>query len=114
MLFNRLSNYLKRTFRFVAIAIVGGLLFISSVNPAQAASGKVTEGEASLNRVQKETDDVARSNPRGIEEVTEKAQKGLNAVQGAADRNKMVSPEEAKGATTVEEQAANFLENIKN
>lgn len=113
MLFDRLSNYLKKSLRLVAIAIVGGLLFISSVNPAWAASSKVTEGEASLNRVQKETDDVARSNPRGIEEVTEKAQKGLNAVQGSADRNKMVSPEETN-ATTVKEQAANFLENLKN
>ncbi len=113
MLFNKINNWLKSSFRLALTAIVCGLLFISIVHPAQAATSKTTDGEASLNRIQAKTDDVARSNPRGINEVTKEAQKGLNAVQAGADRDKMVDPENAD-ATTVKEKAANFLENLTN
>ncbi|MDJ0592183.1 MAG: hypothetical protein QNJ72_19700 [Pleurocapsa sp. MO_226.B13] len=113
MLFSKLNNWLKSSFRLVLTVFFSGLLFISSAYPAQAATSKATDGEASLNKIQAETDDVASSNPRGIEEVTEKAQKGLNAVQGSADREKMVDPEEAD-ATTAKEKAANFFENLTN
>lgn len=110
---NKLNNWLKSSFRLVITAFVCGLLFISSAYPAQAATSKTTEGEASLNRIQAKTDDVARSNPRGINEVTKEAQKGLNAVQGSADKDKMISREDAD-ATTVKEKAANFLDNLTN
>ena len=113
MLLNKLNNWLKSSLRLALTAIVCGLLFISSVYPAQAATSKTTEGEASLNRIQAKTDDVARSNPRGIKEVTKESQKGLNAVQGSKDQEKMVSPEEAD-ATSVKDKAANFLENLTN
>ena len=111
MLFNKLNNWLKSSIRTVLTVFVCGLLFISAVNPAQAASSKATEGEVSLDKVQSKTDDVARSNPRGIKEVTKESQKGLNAVQGAADKGKMVSPKDAD-ATSVREKAANFFDNL--
>ena len=113
MLLNKLNDWLKSSVRTVLTVLVCGLLFVSAINPAQAATSKVTEGEASLNNVQAKTDDVASSNPRGINEVTKEAQKGLNAVQGGADKEKMVSPEEAD-ATTVEEKAANFFDKLTN
>ena len=113
MVFNKLNNWFKTSFRLVLTVFVCGLLFISTAYPAQAATSKTTDGEASLNRIQAKTDDVARSNPRGIDEVTKEAQKGLNAVQGSADKDKMISPEDAD-ATTVKEKAANFLENLTN
>ncbi|WP_019503616.1 hypothetical protein [Pleurocapsa sp. PCC 7319] len=113
MLFNKLNNWLKSSLRLLLTAFVCGLLFISSAYPAQAATSRATEGEASLNRVQAKTDEVASSNPRGINEVTKEAQKGLNAVQGGADADKMISPDEAN-ATTVKEKAANLLDNLKN
>ena len=112
MLFNKLNNWLKSSVRIVLTAMVCGLLLISAANPAMAAT-KTTDGEASLNRIQAKTDDVARSNPRGIEEVTKEAQKGLNAVQGGADADKMVTPDETN-ATSVKEKAASFLDNLTN
>lgn len=112
MLFNKLNNWLRSSFRLVLTAFICGLLFISSAYPAQAATSRTTDGEANLNRIQDKTDDVARSNPRGLKEVTKEAQKGLNAVQGGADRNKMIDPEDASDVTTIQEKAANFLENI--
>lgn len=114
MLFKQLNNWLKNSFRLVLTTIVCGLLFISSVNPAQAVTSKSTEGEANLNKIQEKTEDVARSNPRGINEVTKEAQKGLNAVQAGADKEKMVDPEEASDATTITDKAANFFDNLTN
>ena len=113
MLFNKLNNWLKYSVRLVLTVFVCGLLFISAINPAQAATSKTTDSEVSLDKIQSKTDSVASSNPRGINEVTKEAQKGLNAVQGSADKGKMVSPEEAD-ATTVKEKAANFLDNLTN
>lgn len=113
MLLNKLNNWLKSSVRLVLTVLVCGLLFISSAYPAQAVTSSPTEGEATLNKIQEKTDDVASSNPRGIEEVTKEAQKGTNAVQGSADAEKMVKPEETD-ATTVKEKTDNFFDNLLN
>lgn len=111
MLLNKFNNWLKSSFKLVLAAFVCGILFISSAYPAQAVTSSTTEGEASLNKIQDETDKVADSNPRGIDEITKKAQKGTNAVQGGADQDKMVSPKDTS-ATTVKEKAANFFSDL--
>ena len=111
MLFNKLSNCLQSSIRLVLTVIVCGLLFISVANPVQAATSKVTDGEVTLSEIQAKTDDVASKNPRDIDEVTEEAQKGLNAVQGSANSKEMVSPDEADG-TTVKEKAINFFDQL--
>ena len=113
MLLNKLNNWLKSSLRLVLTAFFCGMLLISTAYPAQAATSSRTEGEATLNKIQAETDKVADSNPRGIDEITQKAQQGTNAVQGGADADKMVSPEETN-ATTVKEKAANFLNDLTN
>ncbi|MEO1691692.1 MAG: hypothetical protein AAFR63_09230 [Cyanobacteria bacterium J06631_6] len=113
MLFNKLNNWLKSSIRLVLTVLVCGLMLVAVANPVQAATSKTTDGEATLNKIQDKTDDVASSNPRGIGEVTSEAQKGLNAVQGAADSDKMVSREEAD-ATTVKEKAGNFFDKLTN
>ena len=115
MLFNRLNNWLKLSLRLVLTTFICGVLFFSSVYSAQAATSSPTEGEANLNRIQAETDKVgqADSYPRGLEETIQKAQQGTNAVQGGADKDKMVKPEETS-ATSVKEKAASFLDNLTN
>ena len=113
MVSNKLNNWLKSSIRLVLTVLVCGLLFISSAYPAQAATSKPSDGEVSLNEIQAKTEKVARSNPRGIDEIIEESQNGLNAVQGGADKDKMISPEDTD-ATTVKEQAANLLDNLLN
>ena len=111
MLFNKLNNWLRSSLRAVLTVLVCGLLFVSVASPTLAATSRATDGEANLNKIQEKTDDVARSNPRGINEITKEAQKGTNAVQGGADADKMISKDEAN-ATTVKEKAANFFDNL--
>jgi hypothetical protein len=97
----------------VLTVFICGILILSTAFPAYAVTSSRTEGEASLNRIQKKTDDVARTNPRSLEEITKESQKGLNAVQGGADKDKMVRPEDTD-ATSVKEKAANFIEDLTN
>lgn len=111
MSFNKLNNWLKSSIRAVLTVFVCGLLFLSVANPAQAVTSKTTDGEARLNNIQDKTDDVARSAPLGIDEVTKESQKGLNEVQGAADQEKMISPDETD-ATSVKDKAASFFDNL--
>lgn len=47
-----------------------------------------------------------------MQEVQAKAQKGLNAVQGDADKDKMYRPSNSGDATTVKEEVKDFLGNI--
>ena len=113
MLFNRLNNWLKTSLRLILTVFICGVLFVASAYPANAVTSP-KDGEANLNEIQAETDKVGEGLnkvPRGIEEVTEKAQQGLNEVQGSADKDKMISPEETD-ATTVKDQAANFLDKL--
>ena len=111
MITTKFSQLTKSLSRLLVTAFAFSLLFFSAVAPSYATPSKMTEGEASLNQIQNKTDSVAKSNPRGIGEVTKEAQKGINAVQGGADKNKMISPEDTN-ATTVKEKAADFLEDL--
>lgn len=111
MLSIKISKWFTSSIRSILVVCVCGLLFFASAYPAQAATSSSTDGEVSLNKIQAKTDDVASSNPRGIDKITKEAQKGTNAVQGGADSGKMVSPDEAN-ATSVKEKAANFFDSL--
>lgn len=114
MLLTRFKRFFQRLIRLLATAFICSLLMFSSISPALAANkSNPKEGETSLNKIQKESDEVAKSNPRGIKEVTEKAKKGSNAVQGDADTEKMVSPEKTS-ATSIEQKANEFLQDLTN
>jgi hypothetical protein len=111
MLFNKFNNWLRSSVRLILTVLVCGLLFIASANPAQATTSKTTDGEANLNKIQDKTDSVADSKPLGMKEVIKESQKGLNEVQGSADADKMISPDEASG-TTVQEKAESFFDKL--
>ena len=109
MISNTIKNWIQASVKVLLVASVCFMLVISNVVPAaQAATSKPSDGEVSLNEIQKKTDDIARSSPRNLEETIKDAEGGLNAVQGKADKDKMVSPDEAQG-TTVMEQVKNLL-----
>jgi hypothetical protein len=109
-----LKKWFQSAIRVTIIGFICGLLSISSIFPAQAATSKPSDGTTSLNRIQKETDEMAKQDPPSLKEVTERSQAGLNEVQAGADRDKMISPEDAKGTETVKDQTENFLDKILN
>lgn len=105
-----ISRALKsRLVRFLMATFVCTFLFLSSAFPVVAATSSATKGEDALKGIQKESEEVLKSDPRSMEEVQSKAKGGLNAVQGGADVNKMYRPENSQDATSVEERVKGFL-----
>ncbi len=94
-----------RPVRFLMTACVAAFLFFTNVFPAMAAKSQPTDGEVQLTKIEERSEQVLKSNPRSLEEVqANNSEKGLNAVQGEANKNKMSRPENSQDATSVEEQ----------
>ncbi|KAB8331969.1 hypothetical protein SD80_020855 [Scytonema tolypothrichoides VB-61278] len=104
-----------RPVRFLIVAFTCALLIFSYAFPAVAIGtqrSNLEKGETQLLETQKETDKATAKPPLGLKETTEKANEGLNEIQGAADIDKMNRPENSQQATSAEEQVENFLEKI--
>lgn len=112
-----LSNKFKKVFqisvRVLFTAFICCLFLVSNLLPAQAAGSSTTSGEANLQGIQKETEQLKRPTAPSLEETIEKTKGGgLNEVQGTADREKMISPDEAQQESSPEEQTKGFLEKL--
>jgi hypothetical protein len=104
-----------RPFRILIAAVACMILLFSNVTPASAigsARSDVSEGTAQLNKIQRKTDELTRSEIPSTRDVQSESNKGLNEVQGDADMDKMKSPENSQNATTIEDRVTNFLEKI--
>lgn len=112
MSFNRFIQSIIRPVRFVIAAALCLTLVVSNAFPAAAigsSKSSPTEGTAQLNKIQEKTDEVARSAPPSLEEVQSKSEKGLNEVQGDADKDKMNRPENSQNATSVIDKVEDYL-----
>lgn len=97
---------------FVAVCVCA-LLFIASVSPAIAGSSSPTKGEDQLMEIERKSNQVVLSDPYSFEKTAKEANKGINEVQGDADKDKMKNPSNAK-ATSFEQQVKNMVESITN
>jgi hypothetical protein len=102
-----------RPVRFLIALFIGAIVFLGQVAPAAAvgsAPRATSEGPAHLDDVQKESEDSIRHIP-GMKEVQQKANEGINEVQGAADADKMYNPSNAQ-AESIEEEAEGILKKL--
>jgi len=114
MLFNNVKSFFNSSVRFLIISALATLLFISNVLPVAAATSRPNEGEANLGEIQRKTDELSQSSPLNLKEVQKATEEGgLNEAQGSADKEKMISPEEAS-SSDVEENVKGFFSKIKN
>lgn len=107
MLVNQIFSFVKKvTLTFV----IGSFLVMSLMFPALANPSSPTKGEANLNDIQAKTDQLAKQDPPSLKDIQARTGKGgINEVQGTADKDKMISPKDAKDNTTIEEQIKDFL-----
>ncbi len=108
-----------RPVRFLVAACICALLLFSnafpvSADPVNPTSGKssVKQGEANLQSIEKEAQKAVLKDPYSQEETTNRANQGLNEIQGAADVDQMNRPENSQDAISVEDKSKNFLEAI--
>lgn len=112
-------NYLSAlltNLRPLAIALACALLIFSSAAPAFAfgsAPSPLDKGEEPLDTITRKSE-KAVSGSLSKDNDIKNSQEGLNGVQGAGDKENMISRDEAKakGATTIEEKIKDTLEDI--
>lgn len=114
--FNRLA---LRPVRFLVAICVSALLLFSNAFPAFAdpvnptsSKSSPQQGEANLQSIEKEAQKAVLKDPYSQKETQNKANQGLNEIQGAADLDQMSSPENSQDAISVEDKSKNFLEAI--
>jgi hypothetical protein len=118
-----LQSLLTNSIRILVTVCFCTLIFASNSVPAFAVTNSPNEGPANLNEIQKRTDDLTkrtddidkqdRSVFPSLKEVQSASEEGLNEIQGDADKDKMISPEDAKDVTTVEDSIKKAFSKVK-
>ncbi len=115
--FNRVSALSVRLRPF-AIAAVCALMIFANATPAFAfggSSSKPEKGLEQLNGVQEMSEEAitkdGNNDMSSMRNVSKNAEEGLNEVQGAANKEDMISPDNATG-NTIESNIKEALETI--
>ncbi len=120
MNFTRFNSIILHPVRFLIVAFAFTVLFFSSALPAAAlgsSPSSPTDGEQHLNEIQRKTEQAVIDPPMNLKEIQKRSQArkgGINEIQGAADINKMSTPENSKQATSVIDEVKGALRNLKN
>ena len=116
-IFNRVSATLS-SLRPLMIAAACALVLFANATPAFAfgnSSSKASDGLEQLDGVQNKSEQAITENAKNdmssMGTVPENARKGLNGVQGSANKKDMISPSDANG-NTVEGKIESALEEV--
>ena len=112
MSFISLNLNAKRLVRSLIAVCFCALMFVSNAFPAFAVTSSLTKGEAQLTGIEKEAQKAVLKDPMSLEETQEKANEGINGVQGDADSEKMKNPSNTT-STSFEQQVRKAVSNLK-
>lgn len=102
----------------IAVCVCAFLVFSYAVpaysDPVNISGGKSApqQGETQLKGIEKEAQEAVLDDPYSRKQTADKANSGLNEIQGSADIDKMNRPENSQQAITVEDKSKNFLEGL--
>ena len=110
-----LNNWFKAFVSFTMAIVVCGILLVSNTYLALAATDATIENSPNVmkdraNDLINYQPDITDADPVGIEEISEEAKKGLNAVQAGAGEDNIIDSQD----TDPSDRAANFLDNLFN
>lgn len=106
---------LLRPIRTLLVAVTCAVLLFMNAAPALAISSQPTDpakGEPGLQDIFEKSEDALKSDDTLTMKVKDEANKGINEVQGAADKNDMYRPETSQHATSAEEQVERALSKV--
>lgn len=108
-------NQLKRSIYKVAIALSFVVLMLFTASPAFAfgfgnQSSAPNEGVEKLNGIYEKAEEALDSGLQSMEDVQDRARKGINEVQENADADKMNRPSNSRRAVTIQEKAERALQ----
>jgi hypothetical protein len=102
-------QHILRSVRFLVIAFICTLLFVSTAFPASAYTTSKDQPFQDDEVLQKSAE-VLRSGPASMKTVQERSSRGPNEVQADADLDKMSRPENSKSAVTIEDRIEKALD----
>ena len=114
MKFDRLISMAMRSIRALVIVFACAVFVLSNALPAAAIGSNPTrtdEGDTRLDQIFRKSEEVTKAPPLGMEETQREANRGINEIQGSADKEQMNRPENSQ-ATSVADQVEEVLENI--
>lgn len=118
MNFVRLNIVLRPVRLFVAVFACLMMVFAQAA-PAFAISGAPTstptrpsEGSVQMDDIQRKSEEVTKAPPLGMKETQREANRGINEIQGDANKNEMYRPETSQQATSIENKVEQALERI--
>ena len=102
-----------RLIKGIAIALVCAVILFSQSYPALAigsTASRPSEGEPRLNKILDESEDAIRpENALDSEKIIDRANRGLNEVQGTADIQQMNRPDNSRQAKSAAEEVKEAL-----
>lgn len=113
-----IRTFFTQTAKGIAVAFACGLLLLFNALPAAAISGSgpssPDKGLPNLENIQENTEEFMTGYNRmpGRKETQERSAGGLNSVQGSADKDKMLRPEDTDGATTTVDNMQKGLDKL--
>lgn len=118
-----LRSLFTTSIRILMTVCFCAMIFAFNSVPAFAVTSNPSDGTTKLNEIQKRTDDLTKSTDDiakqdrsvypSLKQVQSASKEGLNEIQGDADKDKMISPEDAKDATTVADSIKKTFSKVK-
>lgn len=99
-----------RPLRFVVAICAAAFLLFSTALPAFAAKSSPSKGEETLLNIERKAQEKATKQPASRSETQAETKRGLNVVQGEANKEKMYNPEKSKKTGSVERNVQKSLE----
>jgi hypothetical protein len=109
-----ISRFSQSLARVLVATFACALLVFTAASPALAfgsSNSNPQQGTAQMNELQETSKRAVKAEPRDRAEMQQKAEEGINEVQGSANREQMYSSKKSQ-ATSVRKQVENALEDV--
>lgn len=103
----------RRLVRFLVAFCACALFLASLAFPVYAVTSKPGDGEANLTNIERKSIEATLSKPYDLEKTQGETNRGLNEVQGDADKDKMLNPQNTT-ARSFEDQVKDAMGSITN
>jgi hypothetical protein len=86
----------RRLMKMLLSALLVTVMFLANSLPVIAGSTDPTQGTVQLNKIQEKTQAAIDSPATDLKTIEERSKGGLNEVQGSADYDKMINPDDTE------------------
>jgi hypothetical protein len=108
---SKLMRLIVHPMRLLIMVVMCTYLVLTSAHPVAAYTAS-KNNPSQDDEIMRKSQEILRSGPPSMKTVQERSNKGLNEVQGDAEKNQMKRPENSTGVT-VEKQIEQAIEKVQ-